>query len=54
MNSRNHVKIQKTVIFRKSYSFHNGFNYDYRFIIKKLAEEFENNLFVQENTMENT
>ena len=26
---------------KKFYSFHNGSNYNYRFIIKQLAEEFE-------------
>ena len=26
---------------RNSYSFHNGLNYDYHFVIKELAEEFE-------------
>ena len=26
--------------------FHNGFNYDYHFIIQKLAEEFKKNLLV--------
>ena len=31
--------------------FHNGLNYDYRFIIKKLANEFEGKLeCLEENT----
>ena len=34
--------------------FHNGSNYDYHFIIKKLAKEFKNSLFVQEKILKNT
>ena len=34
--------------------FRNGSNYDYHFIIKELAEEFKNNLFVSEKILKNT
>ena len=35
-------------------AFHNGSNYDYHFIMKELAKEFENNLIVYEKTRKNT
>ena len=34
----------KINIWKIPINFHNGSNYDYYFIIKELAEEFENNL----------
>ena len=34
--------------------FHNTSNYDYHFIIKEAAEEFEENLLVQEKILKNT
>ena len=34
--------------------FHNGSNYDYHFVMKKLPEEYQNNLSVLENTLKNT
>ena len=34
--------------------FHKGSNYDYLFIIKELAEYFENYLLVQQKTLKNT
>ena len=36
-----------------SIAFHNGSNYDYHFIIKKLAENLKNNLLVLEETLKN-
>ena len=48
------MKKQKSIIFGNKnlkiniwkipINFHNGSNYDYHFIMKELAEEFENNL----------
>ena len=35
-------------------TFHNGSNYDYIFIIKELAEEFENYLLVYQKILKNT
>ena len=35
-------------------AFHNEPNYDYHFIIKKLAEEFEQYLLVYEEALKNT
>ena len=36
---------------KNSYSFHNGCNYDYYFIIKELTEEFKNQFpCLEENT----
>ena len=35
----------KSIIYLKIYiAFHNGFNYDYHFVIKQLAEKFENKI----------
>ena len=44
----------KINIWKIPINFHNGSNYDYHFIIKELAEEFENNLLALEKALEKT
>ena len=38
---QDNIEVLKSVPKESSIVFHNGSNYDYHFIIKKLAEEFE-------------
>ena len=46
--------LKYNVLEKNTIVFHSGSNYDYQYIINKLAEEFKKKLLVSEKTLKNT